>query len=120
MFKALRTLGTHENYAAILEEIYTGAVARIYMVDQVLEEEITILNGVRQGDQLSQDYSQKQFRSFFVFVFVFNVQLKEDGINKGGGKLSHLKLGSAVISKNRRHQRYITLLTHCGRRKRKD
>ena len=52
IFKALRSIGINETYITILEDIYTGATARVHMDSQV-PEEIPILRGVRQGDPIS-------------------------------------------------------------------
>ena len=50
--KHWRSVGINENYITILEDIYTGATARVHMDSQV-SEEISILRGVRQGDPVS-------------------------------------------------------------------
>ena len=52
MFTALRTKGKDKTYITILEEIFTGATARVHMDNQV-SEKIPILRGVRQGDPIS-------------------------------------------------------------------
>ena len=38
IFKALRSIGINEIYITILEDIYTGATARVHVDNQVLEE----------------------------------------------------------------------------------
>ena len=52
IFNTLRSTGINETYNTILEDTYTGAAARERM-DNQLSEEIPILRGVRQEDQLS-------------------------------------------------------------------
>ena len=59
IFKAVRTMGINETYITTLEDICTGATARVRMENQV-SEEIPILRGVRQGDPIFPYYSQQQ------------------------------------------------------------
>ena len=61
IFKALRSIGINETYITILEDIYTGATARVHMDSQV-SEEIPIPRRVRQEDNFPPNYSQQQFR----------------------------------------------------------
>ena len=49
MFMALRTVGINKSNITILEDVYTGATARIHLDNQI-SEEIPVLRGVRQGD----------------------------------------------------------------------
>ena len=46
-----RTIGINEAYITILEDIYTGAAARVHMDNQI-SEKISILRGLRQGDPI--------------------------------------------------------------------
>ena len=52
IFKALITIGINETYITIIEEIYTGVTARVYMDNEVTEN-ITLLRGPRQEDPIS-------------------------------------------------------------------
>ena len=52
MFAALRNVNVDEGYVRILEDIYTGAIARIH-IDTDISREVYIQRGVRQGDTLS-------------------------------------------------------------------
>ena len=61
IFKALRSIGINETYITILEDTYTGATAGVHMDSQV-SEEIPILRGVRQGDPITPNYLQQEFR----------------------------------------------------------
>ena len=47
----MRSIDINETYIAILEDIYTGATARVH-VDNQVSEEIPILRGLRQGDPI--------------------------------------------------------------------
>ena len=49
--KALRSTGINETFITILEDTYTRATARVHMDNQI-SEEIPILRGVKQGDQI--------------------------------------------------------------------
>ena len=51
IFKALKSIGINETYFTILEDTYTGATARVHIDNQV-PEEIPVLRGMRQGDQI--------------------------------------------------------------------
>ena len=64
IFKALRSIGTHETYVTILEDIYTGAAARVHTDIKIkVSEEIPVLRGVRQGDPISPKLLQQEYRS---------------------------------------------------------
>ena len=52
IFKALRSIGIKETYITILDDIYTGAAARVHMDNQA-SEEIPLLKGMRQGNPIS-------------------------------------------------------------------
>ena len=54
-------MGINETYITILEDTYTGATTRVH-IDSQASEEMPILRGVRQGDLISSNYSQQQFR----------------------------------------------------------
>ena len=45
-------MGVNETYITILEDIYTGATARVHMDNQV-SDEIPIRRGMRQGGPIS-------------------------------------------------------------------
>ena len=79
MFKALRTIRTNETCTTVLEDMYTRATAKVH-VDNQVSEKIPIPRGVRQGDQISPNYSLQQFRRSF------KAQLEEKGINIDGKK----------------------------------
>ena len=52
ILKALRTIGTLDTYVTVLEDMYTGASARVHM-DNEVSEKIPLLRGVRHGNQVS-------------------------------------------------------------------
>ena len=52
IFTALRNIAINETYIKIIEDIYTGATAKIHIEEQT-SEEIKIMRGVRQGDSTS-------------------------------------------------------------------
>ena len=98
IFKALRTTGIKETYITILEDIYTGTTARVHTDNQV-SEEISILRGVRQGDQISP-------KSFIAAIQVLKKKKKkkkkktawrQKGINVDGEKLSDIKFGDDAV-----------------------
>ena len=52
IFTALRNIAINETYIKIIEDIYTGATAKIHIEEQT-SDEIKIMRGVRQGDPIS-------------------------------------------------------------------
>ena len=84
IFKALGSIGINDTNITVLEDTYTGAIARVHMDNQV-SEEIPILRGVRQGDPVS----PKLFTATIQEVFK-NAQFEEKGIHIDGEKLSNL------------------------------
>ena len=111
----MRSIGINKTYITILEDTYTGANARVH-VDNQVSEEIPILRGMRQGDQIS----PKLFTATIQEMFK-NAQIEEKGINIDGEKLSNLRFADGVAhSPNRRCERYGTSVNHCERRKLKD
>ena len=78
IFQALRNIGINESYINIIEDIYTGAKARVHIEKQE-SEEINILRGVRQGDPIS----PKLFTAAIQEVFK-NSELEPRGINIDG------------------------------------
>ena len=86
----MRSTGTDETYVTFLEDIYTGAAARVHMDNQV-SEEIPMLRSVRQGDPIS----PKLFTSTVQEVFN-NAQLEDKGINIDGVILSDLRFADDV------------------------
>ena len=53
ILKALRSIGINGTYINILEDIYTGATARLQIMNNQISEEIPILRGVKQGNPIS-------------------------------------------------------------------
>ena len=90
IFKVLRSIGINETYITILENIYTGASARVHM-DNKVSELIPILGGVRQGNPIS----PKLFTATIQEVFN-NAKLEGKGINIDGEKLSDLRYADDV------------------------
>ena len=112
-FKALRLVGINETYIIVLEYIYTGAIARVHMDNQVWEE-IPILRGVRQGDPTS----PKLFTATFQVVFR-NAQLEEK-MNKYRWRKTARPQFCCQSPNIRRCERYETSVQHRKRRKLKD
>ena len=86
----MRTIGINETYITILEDIYTGATARVHMDNQVLEK-IPILRGVRQGDTISPILFTATIQEVFK-----NAYLEEKRIDIDGEKLSDLRFADDV------------------------
>ena len=90
IFKELGSVGIIETYITIFEDIYTGAIVRVRMDNQV-SEEIPVLRSVKQEDPIS----PKLFMATKQEVFK-NAQLEEKGINIDGEKLSNLRFAGGV------------------------
>ena len=80
----------NETYITILEDIYTGATARVHVQNQV-SKEILVLRGVRQGDPISPKLFTATIREMFK-----NAQQEEKGINIDGDKMSDLRFADDV------------------------
>ena len=89
MFDALRKINVEEGYVSILEDIYTNAVARIH-IDNDVSREVKIQRGVRQGITLS----PKIFTATIEEVFKKS-QLK-GGVNIDGETLTDLRFADDV------------------------
>ena len=80
----MRTVGINETFVTVLEDVYTGAAARVDMDNQVAEK-IPILTGVRQGYPVSP-------KLFPATIHVFKyAQLEAKGINIDGEELLDLR-----------------------------
>ena len=82
IFTALRNIAINETYIKIIEDIYTGATAKIHIEEQT-SEEIKIMRGVRQGDPIS----PKLFTATIEQIFK-NSELNPRGIDIDGEKLA--------------------------------
>ncbi len=89
MFKALRKVNIEEGYVRILEDIYTDAVARIH-IDNDISRTVNIQRGVRQGDTLS----PKIFTT--TIEEVFKKSDLDGGINIDGEYLTDLRFADDV------------------------
>ena len=89
MFEALRKVNVDEGYVRILEDIYTDAIARIH-IDNDISREVHIQRGVRQGDTLS----PKIFTTTIEEVFK-KAQLN-GGITVDGEMLTDLRFADDV------------------------
>eukprot|EP00057_Strongylocentrotus_purpuratus_P009229 XP_011663703.1 PREDICTED: uncharacterized protein LOC105438068 [Strongylocentrotus purpuratus] len=89
MFDALRKINIEEGYVRILEDIYTNAVARIH-IDNDVSKEVKIQRGVRQGDTLS----PKIFTA--TIEEVFKKSHLNGGINIDGETLTDLRFADDV------------------------
>ncbi|GFN76770.1 endonuclease-reverse transcriptase [Plakobranchus ocellatus] len=70
--QALRKININENFVTIIENIYYGATARVYMDNQI-SEAFKIQRGVRQGDPISPK----------LFITVIEQVLKEADLKYG-------------------------------------
>ena len=80
----------NETYITVLEDIETGATARVHR-DNTVSEEIPIMRGVKQEDPISPRLSTATIQEVFQ-----NAQLEEKGINVDGEKLSDLRFADDV------------------------